>query len=176
MALNTCEMWSTGIKIVFFPKTYKNRPAAGGFAPRPPSVIRLSTIAYSWLTQHVSYGRHLLFLTINFRPLPIPKSWLSAYRLQLQIFQSTISLAHKKVLFWKFLMTSLHMICGLGPPNQKSWLRVWSGGKPSSRWRLWGSNGFAPSCWAIFRNFLEKKAILILLDYILHVFRAIWKY
>ena len=22
-------------------------------------------------------------------------------------------------------MTSLHVICGLGPPNQKSWLRLW---------------------------------------------------
>ena len=23
-------------------------------------------------------------------------------------------------------MTSLHVICGLAPPNQKSWLRLWS--------------------------------------------------
>ena len=30
------KMWSNGIKTSFFPKTYKNRPAAdGGFAPRP---------------------------------------------------------------------------------------------------------------------------------------------
>ena len=36
MAVNTCEMWSKGIKITFFfPKTYKNRPTAGGFAPTP---------------------------------------------------------------------------------------------------------------------------------------------
>ena len=65
MAVNSCEMWSNGIKIVFFPKTYKNRPdlhtkiaqgfaprppwppAAGGSAPRPPSVKRLSRLAYS---------------------------------------------------------------------------------------------------------------------------------
>ena len=43
MAVNTSEMWSKGIKIAFFPKTYKTRPAAGGSAPRPSSAIRLST-------------------------------------------------------------------------------------------------------------------------------------
>ena len=30
------------------------------------------------------------------------------------VFHSTISLSHKKFLFQKFLMTSLHVICGLG--------------------------------------------------------------
>ena len=34
MAVNTCEMWSTRIKIAFFPKTYKNRPVAG--LQKPP--------------------------------------------------------------------------------------------------------------------------------------------
>ena len=33
-----------------------------------------------------------------------------------KIFHSTISLPYKKFFFWKFLMTSLHVICGLGPP------------------------------------------------------------
>ena len=36
MAVNTYEMWSNGIKIAFFPKTYKNRSEAENFAPRPP--------------------------------------------------------------------------------------------------------------------------------------------
>ena len=36
MALNPSEMWSSGIEIAFFPKNYENRPAAGGFASRPP--------------------------------------------------------------------------------------------------------------------------------------------
>ena len=67
----------------------------------------------------------LHFPTISFRPFSSPKSWLSANELQLQIFHSTISLPHKKFLFCKFLMTSLHAICGLGPPNQKSWLCLW---------------------------------------------------
>ena len=41
MALNTCEMWSNGIKIAFyFKKLQKNRPGFGGFDPKPlkPSV------------------------------------------------------------------------------------------------------------------------------------------
>ena len=51
MALNTCQMWFNGLKISFFQKLTKNRPAAGGFAPKPPeppaapqnlSVMRLS--------------------------------------------------------------------------------------------------------------------------------------
>ena len=55
------------------------------------------------------------FLTTSFRPLPLPKSWLSDNRLRSQIFHSMISLPHKKFFFQKFLMTSLHVICSLGP-------------------------------------------------------------
>ena len=36
-----------------------------------------------------------------------------------------------------------------------------------------GLGGEAPSCWAIFYNFLEKKAILMPLNHISHMFRAI---
>ena len=55
MALNMCKMWFNDIKIAFFSKNYKKSlnswglrhqtpkpPAAGGPAPRPPSVISLS--------------------------------------------------------------------------------------------------------------------------------------
>ena len=37
MAVNACELWSKGIKIVFFPKNlgYKNRLAAGGLPTDP---------------------------------------------------------------------------------------------------------------------------------------------
>ena len=44
MALNTCEMRSNAIKIAFFQKITKTSPAAGGYAPRPSSVKRLSYI------------------------------------------------------------------------------------------------------------------------------------
>ena len=40
------EMWFNGIKIAFFQKITKNRPAVGGFAPRPPSVMRLSYASF----------------------------------------------------------------------------------------------------------------------------------
>ena len=36
--------------------------------------------------------------------------------------------------------------------------------------------GKAPSFWAIFYNFLEKKTILMPLNHISHMFRAIWKH
>ena len=42
------------------------------------------------------------------------------------IFHSTISLPPQKIPLSKFLMTSLHVICGLGLPNQKSLLRIYS--------------------------------------------------
>ena len=48
------------------------------------------------------------------------------------------------------------------PPIANFWLRAWTG--------VWGQT---PSRWAIFCNFLKKKAILIPLDHISHVFRAI---
>ena len=121
MAVNTCEMWSNRIKIAFFQKLTKiaqrlgSSPPdphnhAGGSAPRPPSVIRLSAVAYS------SRLLSQTFLMISFRPLALPKFWLNANGLRLQIFHSTISLPHNKFLFREFLMTSVQWICGLAPP------------------------------------------------------------
>ena len=71
MALNTCEIWSNGIKIAFFSKKItKNRPTAGSFAPRPakppaaggpcpqpPSVIHLSYT--SLLNTFLGYANEL---------------------------------------------------------------------------------------------------------------------
>ena len=124
MALNTCEMWSNSIKIAFFSKNYKKRQAAGGFAPRPPSVIRLN---YSTL------------LNSNMSPnLNIFAFWLLVWALSLERVPSYVLIpGHgfwssilrylcppQKVPLSKFLMTSLHVICGLPPPNQRSWLRL----------------------------------------------------
>ena len=51
MALKTYEMWSNGVKMAFF-FNCKKCPGAGGFAPRPPLVIRFN---YSHVfTQHTS--------------------------------------------------------------------------------------------------------------------------
>ena len=41
------------------------------------------------------------------------------------MFHSMISLPPQKIPLSKFLMTSLHVNCGLPLPNQKSWLRLW---------------------------------------------------
>ena len=123
MALNTCEMWSNGIKIaVFSKKIQKNRPAAGGFVSRPPSVTRLNYSTTS-LLKHVSQFRHLCTLGICLSPLlervPMPTPghgfWSSILRY----------LCHtQKIPLSKFLMTSVHVICGLPPSNRKSWQRL----------------------------------------------------
>ena len=49
-------MRSNSVKIAFFPKITKNRPAAGSFAPRPPSMIRLNygTLFYSNTSPNVN--------------------------------------------------------------------------------------------------------------------------
>ena len=49
--------------------------------------------------------------------------------------------------------------------TQRYYRRGSGGGIPSRR-RLWGSGGKAPSRWAIFAIFLEKKAILMPLNHI----------
>ena len=108
-----------GLKWLFFPKTYKNRPRLGALPPDPHSLRRrldplCDTFEYTSLL-NTSPKLDLHFPTISFRPFSLPKSWLSANGLQLQIFHSMISLPHKKFLFGKFLMTSMHAICSLGP-------------------------------------------------------------
>ena len=107
MALNTCEMWFNGIKIAFFSKKLqKNRPAAGGFAPRPPKPPAdprppiCDTVELHKLSQHVSKVRYLHFSAISLTSLSV-KSWLSADRQRFQIFHPTISLSHEKFLVWK---------------------------------------------------------------------------
>ena len=96
----------------FFQKLTKIAQRLGALPPDPHSHRRLVALP-------PDPPSLIRFSTISFRPLPLPKSWQSAIRLRLQIFHSTISLPHKKLLFRKFLMTSLRVICGLGPPQSK---------------------------------------------------------
>ena len=131
MVLNTCEMWSNGIKIAFFfKKITKNRPATGGYVPRSPYVIRLNKLGYL----HKSPNLDIFICNFWFKPSPFRKLSVKCQtRPRLLIFHSTISLSKRKFLFRKFLMTSLHVICGLAPPpNQKSWLRLCTGDGISS--------------------------------------------
>ena len=113
----------------FFQKHTKIAQRLGALPPDPHSHRRLEalppdppvsdTFEYTSLLNTSSKLDFYTFSTISFRPLPLPKSWLSAIRLRLQIFHSTISLPYKKLLFRKFLMTSLRVICGLGPHQSK---------------------------------------------------------
>ena len=116
-------MWSNGIKIAFFLKKLQKIAQRLGASPPDPLFDTFELLKY---TIRVSQLRYFHFLTIILSPLPSAKSRLSAkHRPRLLIFHSTISLPHKKFLFRKFMMTSLLVICGLGPPNQKSWLSLW---------------------------------------------------
>ena len=92
--------------------------------PDPQSLWRLGVLPpnprlwYVWGTLAFSTRlQSLIFALFNYylKPSPFVKFGLSANRQRFQIFHPMISLSHKKFLFWKFLMTSLHVICGLGP-------------------------------------------------------------
>ena len=73
-----------------------------------------------FFTEHVSQFSHFRSLTIG---LSLPFERVPSYmptRPRLPIFHSTISLPLKKIPFSRFLMTSLHVICGLAPPGIKN--------------------------------------------------------
>ena len=121
-------MWFSGIKIAFFlQKITKNCPTAGGFAPRPPSVIRLS---YTGFLKTSPKLRICTFQLYQLRLSPFAKSWLSANR---QIFDDVIAcdlwfrppqlkiLATPKnwrlpeKLFWRLFFVENTCGCVLGP-------------------------------------------------------------
>ena len=131
MVLNTCEMWSNGIKIAFFSKKFqKNRSATRGFVPRSPSVIRLNKLVYL----HISPTLHIFICNFWFKPSLFRKLsvWCQT-RPRLLIFHSTISLSHKNSSFENFwwLYCIWFLVCP--PPNQKSWLRLCTRDGISSR-------------------------------------------
>ena len=69
MALDTGEMRSNGIKIAFFSKKLqKIVQRLGGFASRPPSVIRLNYSTHLYSNSSPQF-RHFLILTIGLSPL-----------------------------------------------------------------------------------------------------------
>ena len=72
------------LKQLFFQKITKNRPAAGGFAPRPPSVIRLSYTDFF----NTSPKLDISLFYYQFEPSTFAKSWLRANR---QIFDDVIT-------------------------------------------------------------------------------------
>ena len=127
MALNTCKIWFNGVKAAFFSKNYENRPAAGGFAPDPHSLRRLGaqppdprqwyiSNTVHFFTQHVFQFRHFYILTIGLSPPSLNEIPVTCQH------QATASdlpfcniFAPTKTSLSKFLMTSLHVICGSAP-------------------------------------------------------------
>ena len=97
-----CKVWFNGIKIAFFTKKLQKIAQQLGASPPVPVC---DTFELHWLSQNVSKVTYLHFSTILVEALSLCKilvKWKAG----------------------KFLMTSLHVICGLGLPNQKFWLRL----------------------------------------------------
>ena len=104
------------LKCFFFKKIPKNRPATGGFISRSQSVIRLSKLVYL----HKAPNLDIFICNFCFKSSPFTKLSVKCQtRPRLLIFHSMTPLSHKKFLFRKILMTSLHVIFGLGPPQSK---------------------------------------------------------
>ena len=80
MALNTCEMWSNGIKVAFFSKKLEKIVQQLGASPPDPQSLRrrgprpqtpvCDTFEIHKLSQHVSKVTYLHFSTISLSPLP----------------------------------------------------------------------------------------------------------
>ena len=123
MALNTCETWSNAIKIASFSKKspsgwglcLQTPKASGDWGIRPQTPV-CDTFEFYLLTQHVPLVRHLHFSTISLKPSPFSKILVKCQYATASDFYYTISLSHKKFLLYKFFITSLHVICVLGPP------------------------------------------------------------
>ena len=133
--MNTCELWFNGIKIAFFPKNYKISPnnwglrlqtpkasSGRGLALRPPSVICLSYASFlktfpkldtSCTFQPLVYALSLCKIRVKCQQATI--SDLPSYN----IFVPQNLCPTKTSSFENLLMTSQHVICGLGLPQSK---------------------------------------------------------
>ena len=134
--LAKCDL--KGIKIAIFPQNYKNfqkiapGPQRRGNPPSDPSVISLVCDAFSsfsFFTAPPQLNTYICILKTLAFGLSPPLYATSCLRTnpnsRLLIFHSKVFLSHKKSLLLKnFEDVILHVICGLSPPNQKSWLRL----------------------------------------------------
>ena len=118
-------MWSKGIEMTIFSKKYWKWRSGWGLRPQIPDC---DTVELHYFTQTVFQCRRFRFSTFGLSPVPLPNSWFSAKPGHgFWCFILRYLCSHKKFLFWKILITSLHVICGLlpPPPNQKPWQRLW---------------------------------------------------
>ena len=132
-------MWSNGIKIALFSKKLQKIAqrlgvsppdpiASGGWGLRPQTPLcDTFDLQYTCLLNMRLPIYTFSHFNYCFKPYRLNKSLVMCQH------QATASdlrfydiFAPQKILLSKFLMTSLHVICGLGPPKQKFWLRLWS--------------------------------------------------
>ena len=85
-------------------------------------MIRLSYT--SLLNMSPNLHIYTFYFWFKLSPLSQNSGYVPTNRLRLLNVPFTISWSHKKLIFPRFLVTSLHVICGWPPPNQKSWLRL----------------------------------------------------
>ena len=121
MVLNTCEMWSNGIKIASFSKKFqKIAQRLGASSPDP-------RLWYVWIN-------YIFICNFRFKPSPFKKLSVKCQtRPRLLIFHSTISLSHKNSFFENFWWLHCMQFLVWAPPNEKSWLRLCTGDGISSR-------------------------------------------
>ena len=125
MALNSCKIWSNGIKAAFFPKTLQKIVQRLGTSLPDPH----SRMGYIWVpkfTRRVPRFKHFCYLTLILSPLSLAKSWFRAKtRPRRLIFHHTILLSTKAFLL-KISDNVIACDWWFGPsPYQKSWLRLW---------------------------------------------------
>ena len=183
MALNSCEMWSNGIKIAFyFKKLQKIALGPRGFVPRPPFVIRLGCT--SLLNTSPKHRR-----SQDFR-LGGPEPQITCHdvirNFEKGIFcRAKISKNERSEAVdwccWHVTIRNSFKEQGLNLKRKKSkvgdvcWVEKCT---VIQTYQKQGSGGGAPShrrLGQFFVNFWKKKAIPIPSDHILLVFGAIWK-
>ena len=110
IALNTCELWSNGIKIAIFSKNVqKIAQWLWALPPDPHYFRRLGALPPDpRLYTSPNLGINFVLFTFGLSPCPIAKSWLRVKHSpsRLLIFQSTISLSKKTFenFWWRHCM------------------------------------------------------------------------
>ena len=118
MATKLCEMWYKCVKIGILFQKLQTITQRLGLCPSPPLC---DTFKLHYFAHHVSQFRHFEnFLALGSSPPPLAKFWLRSYPgpgFWSSILQDLCVI--KNPFFRKFLMTCLHMICGLDCPQLK---------------------------------------------------------
>ena len=114
MSVNTYEMWSKGIKIAIFSENLQKLPSGWGLCPQTPVCDTLEC------TRLLNTSRKLDICTFYvFSPSPFTKVLVKCQQVTASDLPFYKTLPHKNFLFWKILMTSMQVSCGLPPLQSK---------------------------------------------------------